>query len=89
MIIPVPNHLNLRDPALAERAVNRYEMMYRTCHGAPGKKPEPWPWQLHPPAPDLTDALRAKQWSDSEVFWIYQARHQGHRHVRFRRVAQR
>ena len=42
--------------------------MCRTCHGAPGKKPDPW--QLYPPAPDLADALRVTRWSDAEVFWI-------------------
>lgn len=66
--IAVPNGLNLNDPAFAQRAVSGYEQMCRTCHGAPGKKAELG--QFHPPPPDLADALRVKQWSDPEVFWI-------------------
>ena len=42
--------------------------MCRTCHGAPGRKPDPW--QLYPPAPDLADALGVTRWRDAEVFWI-------------------
>jgi cytochrome c553 len=63
-----PADFNAKDRALAAKAAGHYEMMCRTCHGAPGKKPEPW--QLYPPAPDLADALRVTRWSDSEVFWI-------------------
>jgi len=66
-ITPPPN-FNAQDRLLAERAAGQYEMMCRTCHGAPGKKPDPW--QLYPPAPDLADALRVTRWSDAEVFWI-------------------
>ena len=42
--------------------------MCRTCHGAPGRKADPW--LLYPPAPELGEALREKRWTDSEVFWI-------------------
>jgi hypothetical protein len=63
-----PANFNAKDRALAEQAAGHYEMMCRTCHGAPGKKPDPW--QLYPPAPDLADALRVMKWSDAEVFWI-------------------
>lgn len=66
-VAPPPN-FDPKDRALAERAAGHYEMMCRTCHGAPGKKPDPW--QLYPPAPDLADALRVMKWSDAEVFWI-------------------
>lgn len=63
-----PPDFNAQDRELAEHAAGHYEMMCRTCHGAPGKKPDPW--QLYPPAPDLADALRVTNWSDAEVFWI-------------------
>ncbi len=66
--IKVPANFDPQNRALAEGAAGHYELMCRTCHGAPGKKPEPW--QLYPAAPDLADALRTMQWSDSEVFWI-------------------
>jgi cytochrome c553 len=66
-VTPPPN-FNPQDRQVAEQAVGHYEMMCRTCHGAPGKKPDPW--QLYPPAPDLTDALKVMRWSDAEVFWI-------------------
>lgn len=63
-----PVNFDPEDRALGERAAGHYEMMCRTCHGAPGKKPDPW--QLYPPSPDLADALRVTHWSDAEVFWI-------------------
>jgi cytochrome c553 len=66
-VTPPPN-LDLTNRALAARAAGHYEKMCRTCHGAPGKKPDPW--QLYPAAPDLADALRVMKWSDGEVFWI-------------------
>ena len=56
------------DHALVETGAGHYEAMCRTCHGAPGKKPDPW--QLYPPPPDLADALRVTGWSDPEVYWI-------------------
>ncbi len=56
------------DHTLVETGAGHYEAMCRTCHGAPGKKPDPW--QLYPPPPDLADALRVTGWSDPEVFWI-------------------
>lgn len=63
-----PSNFNPQDHELVEHAAGHYEAMCRTCHGAPGKKPDPW--QLYPPAPDLADALRVTNWSDAEVFWI-------------------
>jgi cytochrome c553 len=66
-VTPLPT-FNSQDRMLAEHAAGHYEMMCRTCHGAPGKKPDPW--RLYPPAPDLADALRVTKWSDAEVFWI-------------------
>ncbi|MGH7944118.1 MAG: c-type cytochrome [Opitutaceae bacterium] len=66
--VAVPADFSAKDRALAEKAVGHFEMMCRTCHGAPGRKPDPW--QLYPPTPDLADALRAMRWTDAEVFWI-------------------
>ncbi|HYC69857.1 MAG TPA: cytochrome c [Opitutaceae bacterium] len=66
--IDSPVSMDFRDPALLERATGRYEAMCRTCHGAPGRKADPW--LLYPPAPELGEALREKRWTDSEVFWI-------------------
>ena len=63
-----PVNFNSLDPVLAENIAGHYEEMCRTCHGAPGKKPDSW--HLYPPAPDLSDALRVMRWSDAEVFWI-------------------
>jgi cytochrome c553 len=66
--ITVPASLNLNDPAIAERAISGYEAMCRTCHGAPGRKPEPW--EFYPSAPDLTTSMRERGWTDAEIFWI-------------------
>lgn len=66
--ITPPANFKPQDHELAEHAAGHFEAMCRTCHGAPGKRPDPW--QLYPPAPDLADALRVTRWSDAEVFWI-------------------
>jgi cytochrome c5 len=66
--IEVPANLRMDDPALAERAISGYEAMCRTCHGAPGRKAEPW--RFYPPAPDLTASVREHGWADPEIFWI-------------------
>ena len=63
-----PTNFNAQDRETAEHAAGHYEAMCRTCHGAPGKKPDPW--QLYPPAPDLADAVRVMRWNDAEIFWI-------------------
>ncbi|HEY8993265.1 MAG TPA: cytochrome c [Lacunisphaera sp.] len=63
-----PGDFKPQDRALAEHAAGHYELMCRTCHGAPGRKPDPW--QLYPPAPDLTDGQHAAGWNDAEIFWI-------------------
>jgi hypothetical protein len=65
----VPEGINLRDSALAEEAVEDFEEMCRTCHGAPGEKADVW-MKLHPSPPDLTDAALEKTWTDTEVYWI-------------------
>ncbi len=63
-----PVSMDFRDRAVLEKGAGHFEQMCRTCHGAPGKEPDPW--LLYPPAPDLVDALREKKWRDAEVFWI-------------------
>jgi hypothetical protein len=63
-----PVSMDFRSPEILEHGAGHFEAMCRTCHGAPGKKADPW--QLYPPAPDLADAVRDHQWSDAEVFWI-------------------
>lgn len=63
-----PVSMNFRDPKILEPAAGMFETMCRTCHGAPGKEPDPW--LLYPPAPDLAESLREKRWTDADVFWI-------------------
>ena len=66
--IRVPGGMDLHERALAEKTVG-YQTACRTCHGAPGKKPDPWVY-LYPPAPDLTRADVVDKWSDAELYWI-------------------
>lgn len=68
--VRIPAGTNLRDPALARRAVADYNEMCLLCHGAPGRKPAFWTKGLYPAAPDLTDRQREQQWSDADVYWI-------------------
>jgi hypothetical protein len=66
--ISVPSEMRMDDPALAQRAISGYEAMCRTCHGAPGRKADPW--EFYPPAPDLAATVREHGWTDAEIFWI-------------------
>lgn len=66
-ILP-PGGLDFQSAELLEKAAGHYEAMCRTCHGAPGRKADPW--LLYPPAPDLVAALPTRSWSDAELFWI-------------------
>lgn len=66
--IQVPAGIDLHDRALAEETQG-YEKACRTCHGAPGLKPDIWVY-LYPPAPDLTRADVVDKWSDAELYWI-------------------
>jgi len=66
--VSAPSGMRMDDPALAQRAIEGYEAMWRTCHGAPGRKPEPW--AFYPPVPDLTVSVREHGWTDAEIFWI-------------------
>ncbi|MBA3963261.1 MAG: cytochrome c [Chthoniobacterales bacterium] len=61
--------VNLHDRALAEKVGGAYGLACRTCHGAPGIKPDPWGY-LYPPAPDLTRADVVGTWSDAELYWM-------------------
>ena len=63
-----PHDMDFEDPVLLAKGAAHYDAMCRMCHGAPGK--EAAPWDLHPPAPDLVEALDEENWSDPEVFWI-------------------
>jgi mono/diheme cytochrome c family protein len=64
-----PAGLDLGDPALAARAFGHYSAACRTCHGAPGAKPDPW-MVIYPAPPDLTKPEVVAAWSDEELFWI-------------------
>ena len=66
--IRLPVGIDLHDRALAEKTFG-YTKACRTCHGAPGVKPDVWVY-LYPPAPDLTRSDMANQWSDAELYWI-------------------
>ncbi|MEO6567926.1 MAG: cytochrome c [Opitutaceae bacterium] len=68
--VTIPPSINLHDPALATKASADYAEMCLTCHGAPGRKPDPWTAGLHPEPPSLTEAIHASQWTDAEVYWI-------------------
>lgn len=63
-----PVGTDFRTPGMLEKAAAHFDAMCVTCHGAPGKKPDPW--ELYPPAPDLADAVRDRPWNDPEIFWI-------------------
>jgi mono/diheme cytochrome c family protein len=67
--VVIPPGVDLRDPALAARAIGHYAAACRTCHGAPGVKPDPWV-VTYPAAPDLTRRDVVSAWSDTELHWI-------------------
>jgi len=66
--IRLPVGIDLHDRALAEKTFG-YTKACRTCHGAPGVKPDVWVY-LYPPAPDLTRSDVVNKWSDAELYWI-------------------
>lgn len=67
--IKVPDTPNLNDPKLARQFYGHYNAACRTCHGAPGRKPDQWMF-TYPAAPDLTDKKVVGRWSDAELYWI-------------------
>jgi hypothetical protein len=58
--VEVPDGIDLRDRALAEKAFGHYSVACTTCHGAPGVKPSPW-MVTNPQAPLLVET--AAEWS--------------------------
>ena len=67
--VALPGGVDLRDPALAERAIGHYSVACAQCHGAPGHPAAPW-MVLYPAPADLTQAESVSRWSDAELFWI-------------------
>lgn len=65
--IAVPDSLDLLDPAYATQFYGHYSAACQTCHGAPGRDPDPW-MVIYPEATDLTDEAVVGQWSDAELF---------------------
>lgn len=67
--VEIPPGVDLRDPALAERAIGHYSVACATCHGAPGEPRAPW-MVLYPAPRELTDPAVVGRWSDRELYWI-------------------
>jgi hypothetical protein len=67
--IKVPDTMDLTDPIFARQFYGHYSAACRTCHGGPGKKPDPW-MVIYPKAPDLTDKDVLNKWSEAELYWI-------------------
>jgi mono/diheme cytochrome c family protein len=67
--VAIPDGVDLRDPALAERAIGHYSVACAPCHAAPGHPRAPW-MVLYPAPADLTDAATVSRWTDAELFWI-------------------
>ena len=67
--ISVPDNIDLTDTAYAAGYFGHYDAACATCHGAPGRQPDPW-MVLYPSSPLLTDSAVASRWSDEELFWI-------------------
>ena len=67
--VVVPDGVDLKDPALAERAIGHYSVACATCHGAPGRGRDPWV-VIYPEGADLTRKDFVSRWSDRELYWI-------------------
>jgi mono/diheme cytochrome c family protein len=67
--IKVPDTINLQDKKLARKFYAAYTKACQTCHGAPGRKLDPWMY-IYPAAPDLTDKAVVGKWTNAELFWI-------------------
>ena len=67
--VTIPAGVDLRDPALAERAIGHYSVACAQCHAAPGHPAAPW-MVLYPAPADLTKTETVSQWTDAELFWI-------------------
>lgn len=64
-----PEDVDLQDRAYAARFFNHYDAACATCHGAPGRDPDPW-MVIYPSSPLLTDRAVVGRWSDEQLFWI-------------------
>ncbi|MBL9024353.1 MAG: cytochrome c [Myxococcales bacterium] len=67
--VAVPAGVDVRDPALAARAIGHYSVACAGCHGAPGSERAPW-MVLYPEPENLTRAEVVDRWSDGELYWI-------------------
>lgn len=67
--VTIPAGVDLRDPALAERAIGHYSVACAQCHAAPGHPAAPW-MVLYPAPADLTRTETVSRWTDAELFWI-------------------
>lgn len=67
--VTIPAGVDLRDPALAERAIGHYSVACAQCHAAPGHPAAPW-MVIYPAPADLTKTETVSQWTDAELFWI-------------------
>lgn len=64
-----PDSLDLTDRKFYRQYYKHYTACI-TCHGAPGKKPDPWMATLYPSAPALTKKGVVSRWTDEEIYWI-------------------
>lgn len=67
--IEVPEGVDLSDRAYAAAFFGHYDAACATCHGAPGRPPDPWV-VIYPASPLLTDSTVVSRWTDEQLFWI-------------------
>lgn len=60
----------LGDSILVEEGAQHYRDACAQCHGAPGKRSEPFARAMRPEPPDLVQAVRG--WTSAQLFWIIQ-----------------
>lgn len=58
----------LDDEALILAGINDFNSMCASCHGAPGRNPDPVGQGLNPRAPDLAE--EAAEMTPAELFWV-------------------
>lgn len=66
--IAVPAEIDLRDPALVQRAAGHFATGCAACHGAPGVPQSPVVLGMTPAPPRLEESVG--DWEDDELFWI-------------------
>jgi mono/diheme cytochrome c family protein len=64
-----PDDIDVHDRAYAARFFGHYDAACASCHGAPGRDPDPW-MVIYPSSPLLTDPAVVGRWSDEQLFWI-------------------